>query len=169
MLCPTSRRSANGNEAVSLLFGIYFILIVIGVRNVSCSYGFCYKDLMLIVLVVIVYFLVLLLFSRLTAGKSDNETFFRANRRSPWYMVAFGMVGASISGISFVSVPGMSLQSGMTYLQMCLGFILGYFAIAFVLLPVYYRLHLTTITPICAIGWVEGPTRREPLSSFFPR
>lgn len=100
---------------------------------------------MLIVLVVIVYFLVLLLFSRLTAGKSDNETFFRANRRSPWYMVAFGMVGASISGISFVSVPGMSLQSGMTYLQMCLGFILGYFAIAFVLLPVYYRLHLTTI------------------------
>ena len=55
------------------------------------------------------------------------------------------MVGASISGISFVSVPGMSLQSGMTYLQMCLGFILGYFAIAFVLLPVYYRLHLTTI------------------------
>ena len=69
---------------------------------------------MLIVLVVIVYFLVLLLFSRLTAGKSDNETFFRANRRSPWYMVAFGMVGASISGISFVSVPGMSLQSGMT-------------------------------------------------------
>jgi len=106
---------------------------------------FCYKDLMLIVLVVIVYFLVLLLFSRLTAGKSDNETFFRANRRSPWYMVAFGMVGASISGISFVSVPGMSLQSGMTYLQMCLGFILGYFAIAFLLLPVYYRLHLTTI------------------------
>ena len=103
------------------------------------------KELMLIVLVVIVYFLILLLFSRLTAGKSDNETFFRANRRSPWYMVAFGMVGASISGISFVSVPGMSLQSGMTYLQMCLGFILGYFAIAFVLLPVYYRLHLTTI------------------------
>ena len=55
---------------------------------------FCYKELMLIVLVVIVYFLVLLLFSRLTAGKSDNETFFRANRRSLWYMVAFGMVGA---------------------------------------------------------------------------
>lgn len=130
---------------------------------------FCYKELMLIVLVVIVYFLVLLLFSRLTAGKSDNETFFRANRRSPWYMVAFGMVGASISGISFVSVPGMSLQSGMTYLQMCLGFILGYFAIAFVLLPVYYRLHLPPSIPICAIGWANDPTRREPLSSFFPR
>lgn len=100
---------------------------------------------MLIIFVVLVYFLVLLLFSRLTAGRSDNETFFRANRRSPWYMVAFGMVGASISGITFVSVPGMALQSGMTYLQMCMGFIFGYFAIAFILLPVYYRLQLTTI------------------------
>lgn len=100
---------------------------------------------MLIIFVVLVYFLVLLLFSRLTAGRSDNETFFRANRRSPWYMVAFGMVGASISGITFVSVPGMALQSDMTYLQMCLGFIFGYIAIAFILLPVYYRLQLTTI------------------------
>lgn len=100
---------------------------------------------MLIIFVVLVYFFVLLLFSRLTAGRSDNETFFRANRRSPWYMVAFGMVGASISGITFVSVPGMALQSGMTYLQMCMGFIFGYFAIAFILLPVYYRLQLTTI------------------------
>jgi Na+/proline symporter len=60
-------------------------------------------------------------------------------------MVAFGMVGASISGITFVSVPGMVLQTNMTYLQMCLGFILGYFVVAFVLLPVYYRLNLTTI------------------------
>lgn len=100
---------------------------------------------MLILFVVAVYFLVLLLFSKLTAGKSDNETFFRANRRSRWYMVAFGMVGASISGISFVSVPGMALQSDMTYLQMCLGFIFGYFAIAFLLLPVYYKFQLTTI------------------------
>ena len=106
---------------------------------------FCYKDLMLIVLVVIVYFLVLLLFSRLTAGKSDNETFFRANRRSPWYMVAFGMVGASISGITFVSVPGMVMKTDMTYLQMCLGFIVGYFAVGFLLLPIYYRYNLTTI------------------------
>lgn len=100
---------------------------------------------MLIIFVVLVYFLVLLLFSRLTAGRSDNETFFRANRQSPWFMVAFGMVGASISGITFISVPGMALQSGMTYLQMCFGFIFGYFAIAFILLPVYYRLQLTTI------------------------
>lgn len=101
---------------------------------------------MTILLTVAAYFAALMLFSRLTANRhSDNETFFRANRRSPWYMVAFGMVGASISGITFVSVPGMVMRSDMTYIQTCLGFILGYFAIAFVLLPVYYRLNLTTI------------------------
>ena len=83
--------------------------------------------------------------SRFTARRSDNETFYRAGRRSPWYMVAFGMVGASISGITFVSVPGMVLKTDMTYLQMCVGFILGYFIIGLVLLPVYYKLNLTTI------------------------
>lgn len=100
---------------------------------------------MLIILTVIGYFCILLLLSRFTARKSDNETFYRGNRRSPWYMVAFGMIGASISGITFVSVPGMVMKTDMTYLQMCLGFILGYFAVAFILLPVYYKLNLTTI------------------------
>lgn len=101
---------------------------------------------MIIILTVAAYFAVLMLFSRLTARRqSDNEVFFRANRRSPWYMVAFGMVGASISGITFVSVPGMVMRTDMTYIQTCIGFILGYFVIAFVLLPVYYRLSLTTI------------------------
>ncbi|MGI6243689.1 MAG: sodium:solute symporter [Prevotella sp.] len=100
---------------------------------------------MLIILTVLTYFAVLLLFSRFTARRSNNDTFFRGNRKSPWYMVAFGMVGASISGITFVSVPGMVMKIDMTYLQMCLGFILGYFVVAFVLLPVYYKLNLTTI------------------------
>lgn len=100
---------------------------------------------MIIVATVLIYFLVLMAFSRFTAHKANNETFYRANRRSPWYMVAFGMVGASISGVSFVSVPGMPRSMDMTYLQMCLGFILGYFAVAFVLLPVYYKLSLTSI------------------------
>ena len=100
---------------------------------------------MLIILTVLVYFAALLLFSRFTTHRSDNDTFFRGNRKSPWYMVAFGMVGASISGITFVSVPGMVMKTDMTYLQMCLGFILGYFVVAFVLLPVYYKLNLTTI------------------------
>jgi len=100
---------------------------------------------MSILIIVIVYFAILFGISHLTTGKSDNETFYRANRRAPWYMVAFGMVGASISGVTFISVPGMVLTSQMTYLQMCLGFIVGYVVIAFVLLPLYYRLNLTSI------------------------
>ena len=101
---------------------------------------------MTIVLTILVYFAALYLFSRVMTGrKTNNETFFRGNRKSPWYMVAFGMVGASISGITFVSVPGMVMKMDMTYMQTCIGFIFGYFAIAFILLPVYYSNNLTTI------------------------
>lgn len=82
---------------------------------------------------------------RVTSRKSTNDTFYRGERKSPWYMLALGLVGASISGITFVSVPGMVIKQDMTYLQTCLGFIVGYFVVAFVLLPVYYRLNLTTI------------------------
>lgn len=100
---------------------------------------------MTIILTILSYFAVLLLVSRLTAKQSTNDTFYRGNRQSPWYLVAFGMIGASISGVTFVSVPGMVNTIGMTYLQTCLGFVLGYVAVAFVLLPIYYRLKLTTI------------------------
>lgn len=82
---------------------------------------------------------------RVTSRKSTNDTFYRGERKSPWYMLALGLVGASISGITFVSVPGMVIRQDMTYLQTCLGFIVGYFVVAFVLLPVYYSLNLTTI------------------------
>lgn len=82
---------------------------------------------------------------RVTSRKSTNDTFYRGERKSPWYMLALGLVGTSISGITFVSVPGMVIRQDMTYLQTCLGFIVGYFVVAFVLLPVYYRLNLTTI------------------------
>ena len=101
---------------------------------------------MTLIAIVLAYFCVLFVISRLTArGGAGNDIFFRAERRSPWPLVAFGMIGASISGVTFVSVPGMVLTSGMTYMQLCLGFILGYLAVAFVLLPVYYRLNLTSI------------------------
>ena len=86
-----------------------------------------------------------MLVSRPTSRRSDNDAFYRGNRHSPWYVVAFGMIGASISGITFVSVPGMVANADMTYMQTCLGFILGYFAVAFILLPVYYKHNLTTI------------------------
>jgi Na+/proline symporter len=100
---------------------------------------------MIIITTILAYFAVLWILSRFVTRKSSNEVFFRAERKSPWYMVAFGMIGASISGVSFVSVPGMPVHINMYYLQMCLGFILGYFAIAFILLPIYYKLNLTTI------------------------
>ncbi|MDT3387068.1 MAG: sodium:solute symporter [Bacteroidota bacterium] len=120
---------------------------------------------MLIITVVLSYFLLLLVFSRLTTRKTDNDTFFRGNKQSPWYMVAFGMIGASISGVTFVSVPGMVLQTGMTYLQMCMGFILGYFIVAFVLLPIYYKLNLTTI--YSWLGDRLGPRAYKTGASFF--
>lgn len=100
---------------------------------------------MVIIVTILAYFCILLVFSRFTSRRATNSTFYRADRRSPWYMVAFGMIGASISGITFVSVPGMVVKTDMTYLQMCFGFIFGYLIVAFVLLPVYYRLNLTTI------------------------
>lgn len=99
----------------------------------------------MILVTILIYFCILLIFSKITSRKANNETFYRGNRRSPWYMVAFGMVGASISGITFVSVPGMAYKMNMTYLQMCIGFIFGYFIVAFFLLPIYYKHNLTTI------------------------
>ena len=93
------------------------------------------------------YFLLLLILSRRSArgGAQGNDAFFRAGRSSHWALVAFGMIGASISGVTFISVPGWAKSTGLTYLQMCMGFIPGYVVVAFVLLPVYYRLRLTSI------------------------
>ena len=99
----------------------------------------------LFLLVAAAYFALLMGVSKLTAGRATNDTFYRGERRSPWWAVAFGMLGASLSGVTFVSVPGMVRASDMTYLQMCLGFIPGYLLVAFLLLPVYYQLGLTSI------------------------
>ncbi len=100
---------------------------------------------MIYILTFSLYFILLLALSRITAGHTDNDTFYMANRRSPWYVVAFGMIGASISGVTFVSVPGMVMRTDMTYMQTCIGFIFGYIAVAFILVPVYYKMNLTTI------------------------
>lgn len=99
-----------------------------------------------ILLTIVLYFGLLLWVSR-WAGKrhSDNDAFFRGNRESPWYIVSFGMIGASLSGVTFVSVPGMVQTIDMTYMQTCMGFFCGYLIIAHVLLPLYYRLNLTSI------------------------
>lgn len=99
-----------------------------------------------ILIIIAVYFGVLMLISHLTSRKgSGNDTFFRANKSSKWYVVAVAMIGTSISGVTFVSVPGMVRILDMTYMQMVFGFFFGYLVIAYVLLPLYYRLNLTTI------------------------
>lgn len=100
---------------------------------------------MIILGTILIYFSLLLFISKMTASSGNNESFFRANQQSPWFLVAFGMIGASISGVTFVSVPGMVIDQNMAYAQTCIGFIFGYILVAFVLLPIYYRLNLITI------------------------
>ena len=97
-------------------------------------------------IILLIYVAILLGVGYLTSRNgASNEAFFSGNHRSPWYLVAFGMIGASISGISVVSVPGMVIASEWTYLQTCLGFFFGYVAVAYILLPLYYKLKLTSI------------------------
>lgn len=100
----------------------------------------------IILFIIIAYFGVLLLISWITGNKNDgNDAFFLGNRKSPWYIVAFGMIGTSISGVTFVSVPGMVRSLDMTYMQTVFGFFVGYIVIANILLPLYYKLNLTSI------------------------
>ncbi len=87
----------------------------------------------------------LIVIGALTSRNANNESFFIGNRQSPWYVVAFGMLGASLSGVTFISVPGYVGDTQFSYLQLVLGYLLGYFVIANVLLPLYYRLNLTSI------------------------
>lgn len=98
-----------------------------------------------ILLTLTAYFALLFTVSYLSGRKADNAGFFTGNRRSSWYVVAFAMIGASISGVTFVSVPGMVGANGFGYLQMVLGFIVGQFIIAYVLTPLFYRMNLVSI------------------------
>jgi SSS family solute:Na+ symporter len=99
----------------------------------------------LIISIILAYFLLLLVISWFTGRKAGNEAFFLGERKSPWYVVAFGMIGASLSGVTFISVPGWVADSQFSYMQMVLGYLLGYAVIANVLMPLYYRLQLTSI------------------------
>ncbi len=98
-----------------------------------------------IILLILSYFGILILISFLTGKKADNDTFFKANKQAPWYVVAFGMIGASLSGVTFISVPGWIEASQFSYMQVVLGYIVGYLVIGTVLLPLYYKLNLTSI------------------------
>ena len=98
-----------------------------------------------IIFLIVAYFAVLILISYITGKSANNDTFFKANNSSPWYLVAFGMIGASLSGVTFISVPGWIEEQNMSYMQMVLGYVVGYAVIGLILLPLYYRLNLTSI------------------------
>jgi len=99
----------------------------------------------LIASIVASYFIVLLIITYFTSRNATNLTFFLGNKKSPWYVVAFGMIGASLSGVTFMSVPGNVMTTQFTYMMMVFGFLAGYAIIAIVLMPMYYRLNLTSI------------------------
>ncbi|MEI6865860.1 sodium:solute symporter [Flavicella sp.] len=98
-----------------------------------------------IILVVVIYFLVLLGISYFTSKNDSNDSFFKAGKKSPWYIVAFGMIGASLSGVTFISVPGWVNASQFSYMQIVFGYLAGYFVIAYILLPIYYKSNITSI------------------------
>ncbi len=99
----------------------------------------------IVIITIAAYFALLMVISWFASRGSNNSTFFNGNRQAPWGLVAFAMIGAAISGVTFISVPGMVAAKGYSYLQMVLGFIVGYFAIAFVLVPIFYRRNLISI------------------------
>ncbi len=98
-----------------------------------------------ILLLIAIYFGVLILISYLTGKNDSNDTFFKAGKQSPWYVVAFGMIGASLSGVTFISVPGWVDGSQFSYMQVVFGYLIGYFVVAYVLMPIYYQLNVTSI------------------------
>ena len=99
----------------------------------------------MIISVLVGYFALLIFISKMTSDDDGNESFFVGKKQSPWYVVAFGMIGASLSGVTFISVPGWVASSQFSYFQMVLGYLLGYSVIATVLMPLYYKLNLTSI------------------------
>jgi solute:Na+ symporter, SSS family len=106
---------------------------------------YLYMSSVLIISVVVAYFLLLILISYFTGKSDSNDSFFLGDKQSPWYVVAFGMLGATLSGITFISVPGKVDISAFSYMQMTMGFFFGYLIIALVLIPLYYRMNLTSI------------------------
>lgn len=98
-----------------------------------------------ILLIILAYFFLLIVISYFTGKNSGNDAFFLGERKSPWYVVAYGMIGASLSGVTFISVPGWVGKTNFTYFQMVLGYLVGYYIIANVLMPVYYKLNVISI------------------------
>lgn len=119
----------------------------------------------IVLTVFIIYTALLFVISRLTSRNSNNQTYFRGNRNSPWFLVAYGMIGASLSGVTFMSVPGGVYTGQFTYLGFVIGNMIGYVVIAFLLLPLYYRLNLTSIYSYLELKF--GPKSEKTGAAFF--
>jgi SSS family transporter len=122
-----------------------------------------------ILILILGYFALLMTIAYFTSRKANNQTFFTANRSAPWYLVAFGMVGASLSGVTFISVPGWVGDSGFSYFQVVLGYWAGYIIVAFVLLPIYYRQNLTSIYQYLKDRFGDNSHKVGALSFFISR
>lgn len=118
-----------------------------------------------ILTIILCYFAILLLISHFTSKDAKSEAFFTGNRNSKWYLVSFGMIGASLSGVTFISIPGLVGSSGFSYMQIVIGYMFGYAVIAFVLLPLYYKFNLTSIYSY--LGERYGPLTHKIGATFF--
>lgn len=114
---------------------------------------------------IVIYFCILLIIAYFTGKNDSNETFFKANKKSPWYIVAFGMVGASLSGVTFISIPGWVQSSQFSYMQIVFGYLFGYLVIAYVLIPIYYNMQVTSIYEFLKHRF--GPTSHKTGAFFF--
>ena len=119
----------------------------------------------LVIFILIAYFALLIFIAKITSKKAGNDAFFLGNRKSPWYVVSFGMIGASLSGVTFISIPGWVSSAKFSYMQMVFGYMIGYWIIASVLLPLYYKLKLTSIYTY--LGQRFGPSTYKTGASFF--
>jgi SSS family solute:Na+ symporter len=101
----------------------------------------------IIITIIVAYFGLLLLVAHLTSKNANNDSFFMGDKKSPWYLVAFGMIGASLSGVTFLSIPGWvgNEANQFSYMQVVFGYLVGYAVVAYVLMPIYYRMNLTSI------------------------
>ena len=122
-----------------------------------------------VLIAIFAYFIVLFGISYIVGHRADNQGFFVGNRKSPWYVVAFAMIGSMISGVTFISVPGMVAASGFSYLQMVLGFVVGQILIAYVLVPLFYKMNLVSIYEYWRTGSACLPIVQELGFSSYPR
>src|SRR5690606_27788533 len=148
---------------------IFCKITILVQSNYFCTLAFQNHNMTAIQILLLIgaYFFLLILISYFTGKNDSNADFFKAGKNAPWVVVAFGMVGASLSGVTFISVPGWVGDSQFSYMQVIMGYMVGYFVIAYVLLPLYYRYNLTSIYDYLLDGFGTVSNRTGAFSSLF--